>query len=349
MQTRPRLMVNLAKFGTSCSTWTARFIWASTLFPQTRPFLAMLNRLGIGSTFITNNCSRSRSEYFARLRAMGIDVEPDAISTSAQATAHYLLSSLPDVRRLFVLGTAGLQADLQAAGFEIVTDRPDAVVVGFDPELTYDRTRAHGLLDLAIAAVHRHASRPRLPNRPTDCPPRLRRDSARCSNRRLAAGPMPYPENPAPRCCKPFSSGMACAPHETALVGDRLYTDIRMARDAGAVAILTLTGETKRAGRFVPGFRPAGSCRRRPRRARPVARGRRDGMTNPLRPLRRILLLRPRRHRAGCPRKSSDSIRGFAGAPWKPRSSATRCSTWCGTTSTSSRWKCKVRSATARQ
>jgi ribonucleotide monophosphatase NagD (HAD superfamily) len=36
------------------------------------------------------------------------------------------------------------------------------------------------------------------------------------------------------------------APHETALVGDRLYTDMRMARDAGAVAILTLTGETKR-------------------------------------------------------------------------------------------------------
>jgi NagD protein len=36
-------------------------------------------------------------------------------------------------------------------------------------------------------------------------------------------------------------------PDEVALVGDRLYTDIRMARDAGAVAVLTLTGETKRA------------------------------------------------------------------------------------------------------
>ena len=35
-------------------------------------------------------------------------------------------------------------------------------------------------------------------------------------------------------------------PDEVALVGDRLYTDIRMARDAGAVAVLTLTGETKR-------------------------------------------------------------------------------------------------------
>ena len=35
-------------------------------------------------------------------------------------------------------------------------------------------------------------------------------------------------------------------PQEVALIGDRLYTDIRMARDAGAVAVLTLTGETKR-------------------------------------------------------------------------------------------------------
>ena len=39
------------------------------------------------------------------------------------------------------------------------------------------------------------------------------------------------------------------APHEVALVGDRLYTDIRMARDAGSLAVLTLTGETKRADR----------------------------------------------------------------------------------------------------
>jgi len=34
---------------------------------------------------------------------------------------------------------------------------------------------------------------------------------------------------------------------EVAVVGDRLYTDIRMARDAGAIAVLTLTGETKQA------------------------------------------------------------------------------------------------------
>jgi ribonucleotide monophosphatase NagD (HAD superfamily) len=37
------------------------------------------------------------------------------------------------------------------------------------------------------------------------------------------------------------------APEETAVVGDRLYTDIRMARAAGVVAVLALTGETKRA------------------------------------------------------------------------------------------------------
>jgi NagD protein len=35
-------------------------------------------------------------------------------------------------------------------------------------------------------------------------------------------------------------------PSEVALVGDRLYTDIRMARCAGALAVLTLTGETTR-------------------------------------------------------------------------------------------------------
>jgi HAD superfamily hydrolase (TIGR01450 family) len=216
-----------------------------TLFPPTRPFIALLPQLGIGCTFITNNCSRSRGEYVQILRAMDIDVDANAISTSAQATAHYLQSSLPHVNRLFVLGTAGLQDDLKHAGFEVVNGRPDAVVVGFDPELTYHqlaRTAYWISQPLPYIATH--------PDRvcPTDQPTVLPDCGAICALFEAATGRRPdaVPGKPSPAMLQAILERHGLAPNETAMVGDRLYTDMRMARNAGALAILTLTGETKR-------------------------------------------------------------------------------------------------------
>ncbi len=216
-----------------------------TLFPPTRPFLSLLSGLGIGCTFITNNCSRSRREYVQILRAMDIDVDANSISTSAQATAHYLQASLPRVQRLFVLGTAGLQEDLQHAGFDVVDERPDAVVVGFDPELTYGqlaRTAFWISQPLPYIATH--------PDRvcPTDQPIVLPDCGAICALFEAATGRRPdaVPGKPSSAMLRAILERHGLAPTETAMVGDRLYTDMRMARDAGALAILTLTGETKR-------------------------------------------------------------------------------------------------------
>jgi NagD protein len=176
---------------------------------------------------------------------MGIDVDADAISTSAQATALYLQSSLPHVHRLFVLGTVGLQDDLKHDGFEVVTDRPDAVVVGFDPNLTYDglaRTAYWISQPLPYIATH--------PDRvcPTDKPIVLPDCGAICALFETATGRRPdaVPGKPSSAMLQAILNRHGLAPNDTAIVGDRLYTDMRMAREARAVAVLTLTGETKR-------------------------------------------------------------------------------------------------------
>jgi NagD protein len=216
-----------------------------TLFSATRPFLALLSQLGIGCTFITNNCSHSRNEYVQILRAMGIDVDTDTISTSAQATAHYLQASLPQVKRLFVLGATGLQDDLKLAGFEMVDDRPDAVVVGFDPELTYARlARTAYWISQPLPYIATHPDRVC----PTDQPVVLPDCGAICALFETATGRRPdaVPGKPSRAMLQAILERHGLAPNEAAMVGDRLYTDMRMARDAGAAAILTLTGETKR-------------------------------------------------------------------------------------------------------
>jgi NagD protein len=214
-------------------------------FPATRPFLSLLERLDIGYTFITNNCSRSGAEYVARLRNMGIRVNPNDVATSAPATVHFLRSHLPDVNRLFVLGTAGLCNDLHNAGYEIVDDHPDAVVVGFDSGLTYDRlARTAYWIAQKLPYIATHPDRVCPTNEPIvlpDC-------GAICALLESATGRRPdaVPGKPSPAMLRSIIARHGLDADEIALVGDRLYTDIRMARDAGVLAILTLTGETRR-------------------------------------------------------------------------------------------------------
>jgi len=216
------------------------------LFPHTLPFLAGLARLGIGHSFMTNNCSRSRAEYVHHLREVGIDANTDSIQTSAHATAHYLSENLSHARRLFVLGTAGLNDDFRLAGFEIVDRDPDAVVVGFDTALSYDGLcQAAYWISRGLPYVATH------PDRicPTDQPIVLPDCGAICALLETATGRRPdaVPGKPNPAMLQAVFAPQELEPGEVALVGDRLYTDIRMARDAGALAVLTLTGETKRA------------------------------------------------------------------------------------------------------
>jgi NagD protein len=214
------------------------------LFPATLPFLSQLERLRIGYTFVTNNCSRSRADYVERLRGMGIDVEPEAISTSAQATVYYLQAQLPRVTRLCVLGTPGLEDDLRLGGYDVVSDRPDAVVVGFDSNLTYDRlARTAYWIAQGLPYIATHPDRVC----PTDRPIVLPDCGAICALLESATGRRPdaIPGKPSPAMLHTIMRDHGIATTHTAMVGDRLYTDIRMARDAGALAILTLTGEAK--------------------------------------------------------------------------------------------------------
>ena len=90
----------------------------STVFPYTRPFLARLTALGIGYTFLTNNPSKSVTDYLAHLLRMGITATPEQLQTTTQATIAELRTRYPDARRLFLLGTPSMASEFAAAGFE---------------------------------------------------------------------------------------------------------------------------------------------------------------------------------------------------------------------------------------
>jgi HAD superfamily hydrolase (TIGR01450 family) len=218
------------------------------LFASTRPFLALLRQLGIGHTFLTNNSSKSTHDYVKHLRNLGVRASTGQIYTSTQATIAYLREAMPAARRLFVLGTASLQKELTREGFSLAADRPsdppDAVVVGFDTGLAFSRLcRAAHWIAQGKPFIATHPDRVCPTNLPTvlvDC-------GSICAALEKATGRKPdaVPGKPDARMLRGILQRHSLTPAQLAMVGDRLYTDMAMARRAGVLGVLVLTGETK--------------------------------------------------------------------------------------------------------
>ncbi|HSL12143.1 MAG TPA: HAD-IIA family hydrolase [Actinomycetota bacterium] len=104
--------------------------------------VARLRHLGKRVAFVTNNSSRQPHVVAERLAAVGVAASPEEVVTSALATADLLAAR--GVRRAFVVGGEGLRSALRTVGIEVVDGsvaRPDTVVVGFDPDVTYAALR----------------------------------------------------------------------------------------------------------------------------------------------------------------------------------------------------------------
>jgi len=215
-----------------------------TLFDFTRPFLASMDERGIGYTFLTNNSSKSVKDYVEHLRRFGIEARDNQVYTSVLCTMDYLRKALPGVWRLYILGTPSLRLEFVEAGFEDVGDEgePQAVVVGFDTGLVYPRLcKAAWWIKQGKPFIATH------PDRicPTDQPTILVDCGAICACLESATGrkPVAVLGKPDPWMLRGILGRHGLAPDELAMVGDRLYTDMAMARGAGVVGVLVLTGE----------------------------------------------------------------------------------------------------------
>lgn len=217
-----------------------------TLFPYTIGFLKRLRALGIGYTFLTNNPSRSTSEYLKKLEALGIDATGEEIYTSAQATIDHLKRYHPEWKRLFLLGTPSMIAQFEESGFTSTTDSPndvpDALVVAFDMSLTYSR--------LCRAAWWAKQRKPYFATNPDwVCPtdqPEVLIDCASiytCIEAATGRQPDKVLGKPRAEMLNGILAARQLSPDQVAMVGDRIYTDMMMARHAQAFGVLVLSGE----------------------------------------------------------------------------------------------------------
>lgn len=213
------------------------------LFPSSAPFLEQLREWDIGYTFVTNNNVKSRRDYVAMLRRLGLHASDANVFTSAHATIAYLRRELPACRRPYVLGAEGLVSELSAAGFPHDDQQPDVVVVGFPRGLRYE--------ELAQAAYWITQGLPYVATHPdlvcpTGEPTVLPDCGAFCALLEAVTSRRPdaVPGKPDPGMIQGVLDENALDPMHVAMVGDRLYTDLQMAKLSGVLGVLTLTGET---------------------------------------------------------------------------------------------------------
>lgn len=213
----------------------------ATLFECTLPFLRRLKDLGIGHTFITNNSSRGIQDYVDKLKGLGIPATREEIYTSTDAVVEHLRTHFPAVKKLWLLGTPSMARHLEEAGYVVGNGDPEAVVVGYDTGLTYENLcRTAWWISQGLPFIASHPDRVC----PTDQPTVLVDCGAFSACLTTATGRSPIVlGKPDPRMLDGVCRRHDLRTEQLAVVGDRLYTDMAMAQQAGAMSVLVLTGE----------------------------------------------------------------------------------------------------------
>jgi 5'-nucleotidase len=208
--------------------------------PCANRFLDRLRELEIPFLLLTNNSIYTPRDLVARLAASGLEVPEQAIWTSALATAHFLHDQRPG-GTAYVIGESGLTTALHEAGYTLDDRAPDYVVLGETRTYSFERiTRAIRLIGDGSRFI---ATNPD-PTGPSTAGPLPATGSVAALISR-ATGVEPYfVGKPNPLMMRSALNAIEAHSESSAMIGDRMDTDIVSGLEAGMETILVLSGVT---------------------------------------------------------------------------------------------------------
>jgi len=220
-------------------------------------FFAFLQERGIRFVLATNNASKRPDQYVEKLTRMGVEVPLECILTSAYATAAYLSAREPEGTSVYVIGREGLRAALTEQGFTLTEKGARYVVVGWDPDLTWRKLARATLLIRAGAGFIGTNPDVTFPSEEGLVPG----NGAQLAALQAATDVTPLViGKPEPWLYREAMRRMEATPETTAVVGDRLDTDIAGGVRMGLFTILVLSGITTRADLARSAVRPDLVC-----------------------------------------------------------------------------------------
>jgi NagD protein len=205
-------------------------------------WIARLREREIPFLVLTNNSIYTRRDLAARLRTSGLDVPEESIWTSALATARFLEDQRPG-GSAFVIGEAGLTTALHSSGYTLTERNPDYVVLGETRTYSFERiTLAIRLIDSGARFI---ATNPDATGPTLEGPLPATGSVAALISRATGVDPY-FVGKPNPLMMRSALNAIDAHSETTAMIGDRMDTDIVSGLEAGMHTILVLSGLTTR-------------------------------------------------------------------------------------------------------
>jgi 4-nitrophenyl phosphatase len=225
--------------------------------PGLHRFFAFLRQNDVAFVLATNNSSRTPEQYAAKLARFGVQLPVESVLTSALVAAAYLAEVAPANSRVYVIGEEGIQRALEEQGFVLDDERADYVVVGWDRDLSWGK--------LVTASLLIHEGSGFIGTNPDTTYPTERGpvpgNGALLAAIETATGVEPVVTGkPEPWMYREALRRMDATPETTAMIGDRLDTDIAGAARAGLTTVLTLSGIASEEDMAASSIRPDLVC-----------------------------------------------------------------------------------------
>lgn len=217
-------------------------VYEGSVIPGASDFLAALRERRRPFLVLTNNSIYTPRDLRARLKTSGLDVPEESIWTSAMATAQFLDDQHPG-GSAYVIGEAGLTTALHNVGYVLTDAAPDYVVLGETRTYSFEAiTKAIRLIETGARFIATNPD-PTGPS-PEGSLPATGSVAAMIS--RASRRDPYYIGKPNPMMFRSALNRIDAHSESTAMVGDRMDTDIVAGIEAGLLTYLVLTGSTSK-------------------------------------------------------------------------------------------------------
>lgn len=212
------------------------------LIPGAKEFLSVLRNKGIKYYYLSNNSSRSKTDYVSKLEHLGIPASTEEIILSTDGVIDFLLSRKID--KTYVVGTQSMKDMFIHAGIEVDSQNPTYIILGYDTELNYLKIKTAALFlqkKIPMLATHKDLVCPTQEGLIPDV-------GAIMALFKKATGKSPEKifGKPNKEMLDHIIKRHEVTANNLVIIGDRIYTDMEMANRIGCDFILVLSGETQK-------------------------------------------------------------------------------------------------------